>query len=217
MGRPYNYEPAGFATLADSGVLCTSLLRDVLNVHFRRMITDGFIEEAWQTQLEHAATINCELEGSQASNEKSDRLSVKGMGGIFIVHGMVTLAVLIYALYDNFRPRRPDKQEPTPESKHSTDDENSDLDVVTATFKPASPSNDRVWTELQQQRNELTSIVEQLSKLTTILEENQTLGSSATQNGTNDQEKSSDDFEKLEKAVEERLCGRKFSPEWEGW
>jgi len=50
---------AGFATKADVGHLCTSLIRDVINVHMSEMILDGFLEDAWATEHKLSHDIDC--------------------------------------------------------------------------------------------------------------------------------------------------------------
>jgi hypothetical protein len=52
IGRSYKFVPAGFATKADSGVLCTSLLRDVINLFMDQMKADGFVDNGVYTLLD---------------------------------------------------------------------------------------------------------------------------------------------------------------------
>lgn len=53
-----NYH-GGFATKADSGTLCTGLVRDVLNWHMENMIKDGFLEAAWNREYKRKQDMNC--------------------------------------------------------------------------------------------------------------------------------------------------------------
>lgn len=50
---------AGFATKADSGFYCTSLIRDVINLHMERIIADGFLDLAWEREYKRSQTIDC--------------------------------------------------------------------------------------------------------------------------------------------------------------
>ena len=50
---------AGFATRADAGHLCSGLIRDVINLHMEKMITDGFIDDAWNREYKRSQDIDC--------------------------------------------------------------------------------------------------------------------------------------------------------------
>ncbi|CAB9499481.1 expressed unknown protein [Seminavis robusta] len=52
---------AGFASKADSGNLCTNLVRDVLNLHMEAMKNDGFIDDAWEEDRRRKQSINCDV------------------------------------------------------------------------------------------------------------------------------------------------------------
>ncbi|CAB9500572.1 receptor ionotropic, NMDA 1 [Seminavis robusta] len=48
VGREVKNIGSGFAVKADAGYLCTSLIRDVLNLHLLEYISDGDLEKAWE-------------------------------------------------------------------------------------------------------------------------------------------------------------------------
>lgn len=50
---------AGFATKADSGILCTGLVRDVINFHMTSMIADNFLSDSWDREYARDVTIDC--------------------------------------------------------------------------------------------------------------------------------------------------------------
>ncbi|CAB9513203.1 receptor ionotropic, delta-2 [Seminavis robusta] len=50
---------SGFALTADSGKLCTGLIRDVLDLHMRDIIEEGFLARAWANEFERTKTIDC--------------------------------------------------------------------------------------------------------------------------------------------------------------
>ena len=99
VGRTFEQVPAGFATVADSGTMCTSLLRDVINYHFLAMKTDGFMQAAWETYLQQTTDWNCIAAGlEEEETEKNGTLTLQNMGGIFAFHLMLTGAALVIAL-----------------------------------------------------------------------------------------------------------------------
>ena len=100
IGLPFKSHPAGIATYADSGKLCTSLITDVLNLHMHRLREDGFIEEAWAQYSERSATVNCDARSSAESENDSgnEQLSLVNMGGIFFFHGVLSVVAIIIAL-----------------------------------------------------------------------------------------------------------------------
>jgi ABC-type amino acid transport substrate-binding protein len=54
VGRPLFVISAGFAVAQDSTDKCSSLLRDVLDIHFKNMKREGFIDAAWAKHLKRA-------------------------------------------------------------------------------------------------------------------------------------------------------------------
>ena len=54
VGRPLSLMSAGFAVAQDSNVKCTSMLREVFDIHFRGMVRDGLIEAAWAKHVARA-------------------------------------------------------------------------------------------------------------------------------------------------------------------
>ena len=128
VGRKFRDTPAGFATMSDSGTKCTSLLRDVLSLHLMKMKNDGFFEQAWEQHLSRIETIDCadapdtisessskrrhlgEHRDLRRSNAKSaasgtgeaQRLSITNMGGVFLMHGVLSLLAIVFALVHRF-------------------------------------------------------------------------------------------------------------------
>jgi hypothetical protein len=95
--------PSGFATAVDTGVLCTSLVSYVLDVHLTEMVADGFIQQAWQAHLAKISTINCQeqpIEKIGSFDAENYSLRLEDMAGIFIVHGSLTVVGLLLALAD---------------------------------------------------------------------------------------------------------------------
>lgn len=97
IGRAFEFVEGSFATLSDSGTLCTSLIRDVLNVHLLEMKKDGFLDRAWKRHLEALTTVDCQ--GGIASVDEGDaRLSLSDTGGLFIIHYAGTFLAIIIAV-----------------------------------------------------------------------------------------------------------------------
>jgi hypothetical protein len=109
IGRTIQNEDGGFATRSDSGSLCTSLIRDVLNLHMVEMKSDGFIDRAWDDHLKKRATIDCDApaamsdttddeSSSSSSNGSKAQLTLQAMGGAFIVHYIATAFAVFLAV-----------------------------------------------------------------------------------------------------------------------
>jgi len=111
IGRKFRNVAAGFATRADSGTLCSSLIKDVLNILFLKMKEEGFIEQAWNNHLAKTGIIDCQDPNLSKEDEIEDAaMNVKNMGGIFMLHLILSAAAIISALihkwYDKFKSQR---------------------------------------------------------------------------------------------------------------
>jgi hypothetical protein len=110
VGRVVQFTTAGF-TIRDSAELCTSLLRDVLNLHMLEMKIDGTFDTIWDTYYEKKTTNNCNA-GDDSSDKDKDlgRLTLKEVGGIFICHSFIMAFALAMALFELFRRSRSKKK-----------------------------------------------------------------------------------------------------------
>ena len=98
--------PAGFATVVDTGIRCTSLVSYVLNLHMNEMIAEDFVAKAWSEHLNRISTTQCGGGGVDAlsgvDNDIKDdgkvSLSLEDMAGIFILHMILTFLAIIFAL-----------------------------------------------------------------------------------------------------------------------
>jgi Ligand-gated ion channel len=104
--------PSGFATAVDSGVMCTSLISYVLNLHLTEMEADGFLGRAWEDHVAKVSTQDCHSHpdssaktkngGKVADNNSNNNISLNllDMAGIFILHGFLTVVAVLFALFD---------------------------------------------------------------------------------------------------------------------
>jgi hypothetical protein len=102
VGRVYRFLNGGFATLSDSGTLCTNLIRDVLTLHLLEMTEDGFVQNAINRELESSWDINCDVISESSSSDGDDsssKLGLQDTGGLFIVHYGVTALAIIMAVF----------------------------------------------------------------------------------------------------------------------
>jgi hypothetical protein len=67
IGRIWSDVPAGFATWADSGRYCTSLLRDVINLEMSRLKENGFLADAWAEHTQKTGTLTIYETGDYAT------------------------------------------------------------------------------------------------------------------------------------------------------
>ena len=99
IGRSFQEIEGGFATKSDSGTLCTSLVRDVLNLHMVEMKDDGFVARAWEDYFKKQATIDCkQASPTEDDDESNGQLSLQSMGGTFIIHYITTAFAIFLAL-----------------------------------------------------------------------------------------------------------------------
>jgi hypothetical protein len=87
---------SGFALKADSGILCTSLLRDVMDLYLLEMTSDGFVDAAWSQYGEKYGTVVCDETGDNVMQTK--QMTMLNMGGIFLFHGILTTCSLLMAI-----------------------------------------------------------------------------------------------------------------------
>lgn len=109
VGRVFRFAQAGFATKSDSGTLCTSLIRDSLDLHLKEMKQAGFIDRVWKQWLDANRDIDCAAVANTASaayNGESPRLSMVDMGGIFILHFGIVFASIGMFGFSRWRKHR---------------------------------------------------------------------------------------------------------------
>mmetsp|Transcript_26314 Transcript_26314/g.47734 ORF Transcript_26314/g.47734 Transcript_26314/m.47734 type:complete len:590 (-) Transcript_26314:78-1847(-) len=99
IGRTFLPAEGGFATQSDSGVLCTSLVRDVLNLHLLEMTETREVERLWKKHLQQTATINCAVQEEPEEDDDTTQLSIEAMGGTFIVHFILTSVAVFVAAF----------------------------------------------------------------------------------------------------------------------
>lgn len=108
--------PAGMATKVDNGPIsrddgdpskCTSLISHVLDYHLTNMANDGFLKEAWHQHLGIVGTIECFADtaggGEGGNDEETFSLTVQDVGGIFIVHAVLSAVAMLLAVYQFYR------------------------------------------------------------------------------------------------------------------
>eukprot|EP00521_Asterionellopsis_glacialis_P006377 CAMPEP_0195283808 /NCGR_PEP_ID=MMETSP0707-20130614/2230_1 /TAXON_ID=33640 /ORGANISM="Asterionellopsis glacialis, Strain CCMP134" /LENGTH=540 /DNA_ID=CAMNT_0040343045 /DNA_START=123 /DNA_END=1745 /DNA_ORIENTATION=+ len=102
VGRVVEFVTAGFS-IRDSAELCSSLLRDVLNLHMLEMKLDGTFDTIWETHQKLVTTNNCQdLEDAEAENDMI-KLTVSNVGGIFIVHAFAIVFGILITFYSRYR------------------------------------------------------------------------------------------------------------------
>ena len=127
IGRTFEELDASFATRSDAGVLCTSLVRDVLNIHLKEMKEEltnekDFIENAWENYFVLEGDISdstCFADESASDsnlNENSDTLNLTNLGGIFIFHFLFLGVAIIICMAGHIygKQRKNNKQDNDP-------------------------------------------------------------------------------------------------------
>ena len=62
VGREQEIIKSGFAVKADAGHLCTSFIRDVINLHLTELISGGILAEIWKKHRSKTSDIDCAAE-----------------------------------------------------------------------------------------------------------------------------------------------------------
>ena len=62
VGREQEIIKSGFAVKADAGHLCTSFVRDVINLHLTELISGGILAEVWEKHRSQTSDIDCAAE-----------------------------------------------------------------------------------------------------------------------------------------------------------
>jgi hypothetical protein len=112
VGRVFKFSQGGFATFSDSGTLCTSLIRDVLNLHMIEMEEDGFLSSTLEKYQEASADIECDATGGGDfdRDDSSMQLSLQDLGGLFIVFYILAAVTMCMALFVNWNDKRRSKR-----------------------------------------------------------------------------------------------------------
>ncbi|GFH55628.1 hypothetical protein CTEN210_12104 [Chaetoceros tenuissimus] len=109
VGRNFKNYDIGMAVKSDAGTLCTSLVRDMVNVHMKDLHDEGFINELWSDLYREKHDIideTCFDETIVSPEASSDTMNLTNLGGIFLVHGgLLVLALLVYVLERQLRRR----------------------------------------------------------------------------------------------------------------
>jgi ABC-type amino acid transport substrate-binding protein len=163
VGRVVSFTTAGF-TIGDSAELCTSLLRDVLNLHMLEMKIDGTFDTIWDTYYEKSTTNNCFV-GDDSSSADNDigSLTVKEVGGIFIVHLFALAFAFALSLFQWFRRSRSKSDS----SLKSTQKLNSSEHVSGGNNSVGSFPNkedDDVSSQLQELRTEMNEQLQSMMR-----------------------------------------------------
>lgn len=100
VGRIFHHMLGGFATKADSGIKCTNLVRDVINLHMIEMKADGFVDRAWRRHLDKVASVKCTEGAEVAADDPSSevQLNMDHLGGLFLMHAMFTVVAILWAI-----------------------------------------------------------------------------------------------------------------------
>ena len=103
IGRIINFQEAGFGVKSDSGRLCTSLIKDVLNLHLVDMETDGKLGLLQDNHLRKERDIDCvaikTAAESEAESETRGQLTLAEMAGPFVIHALGTACAVLMAMW----------------------------------------------------------------------------------------------------------------------
>lgn len=154
VGRAFENILSGFATRTDTGVRCTSLLRDVFSLHIREMKQDGVFKEYWDEFYRRTGTGTCDPETQLTTDEDktaSRQLTLKNLGGVFVLYyGMVLVAIGLAIFSNKKKQREAVKDLPSVPGVDIPAESAPKKDVET----PANPSSDGGLDDLRFEMNE---------------------------------------------------------------
>ena len=103
VGRAVDISPAGPANIVDAGFFCTSLVGHVFEYYLKDMQRDGTMESAFERYVNSVTTHRCPVkEESSSDNEKSTKLTMVDMGGIFLCHAVLCVVGLMVSGIQRF-------------------------------------------------------------------------------------------------------------------
>jgi hypothetical protein len=74
VGRTVQTIKSGFAIKADAGHLCTSLVRDVLNLHLTEIINNNVLQELWDKHYSKTQNKDCNADVDRSDSTESRKL-----------------------------------------------------------------------------------------------------------------------------------------------
>lgn len=103
IGRVAKFQQAGFP-IGDSQGLCTSLLRDVVEIIMIDMKNDGSFDRIWKDFRDKRNTNSCDssTDVDEEALVESSRLDVNNVGGVFVFHGAALVVAVIFSLIRYF-------------------------------------------------------------------------------------------------------------------
>ena len=96
VGRVVQFNAAGYA-LGDSERMCSSLLRDVIDLHMIEMKSDGIFDQIWLDYREEGTTSTCLEEKNTKKVEQP--LKLTHIGGLFICYACALVIVVIFTMF----------------------------------------------------------------------------------------------------------------------
>lgn len=97
VGDVVSYSRAGFGTKVDDGTLCTSFIRNVLNLHLVEMRQDNTLSRITQRVLKQSQGEGCITDKGAEDNENAGQLTSRELAGTFLIPVITTgAAILVY-------------------------------------------------------------------------------------------------------------------------
>jgi len=163
VGRIVQVNDAGFS-LRDSSELCASLVRDVFSLHLLEMKRDKTYDTIWDTHRANSVTNNCQ--DIEDAEEDSDlvKMSLKNIGGIFILHFIALAISLLYTTCSSWQRKRKVKLSGATTTQSRLPTHNSSLKITgskrTTTTQDASSKSFGATTKIFQGIQEDTELSE---------------------------------------------------------
>jgi hypothetical protein len=164
IGRVFQDGEDGFATISDSGSLCTSLIRDVVNLLLVEMKDDGFIDRAWEGELDKTAG-QCDS-STDSQDDDSGQLTIQAMGGTFILQFGLTAVAICISLFTKYYTTNKSVREQT--SQKSVAEQSVERDAQKV--EVGSDDNDDGFDKVDTQESYRKALRNQKQKMNEALE-----------------------------------------------
>merc|ERR1712151_401022 len=97
VGRAVYHSMASFA-IKDRKKYCRSIFRDVIDIHLKEMKNDGALQKIWEDQRKLTMDKCSHADQSLDKNEKLHSLSLMNMGGVFLIHLIISIGAIVIAI-----------------------------------------------------------------------------------------------------------------------
>lgn len=166
VGRDIINKDAGFVTSSDAGTKCTSLVRDVLNAHMKKIQTNGEFRKIWDAFLDKQGTLNPECVVVNDETELDNMtLNMTNLGSIFTLHYAFLFIAFTMSLFSYYYKHNGKKELPysrTGNSLIETENLNLIIEPLTKEVKDVSIALKEAMNMFEELKNKIDRLEESI-------------------------------------------------------